>query len=162
MKKKLITGIITTVLGIVISVPVVGQAETTDTYSLRADANSDGVVDVSDYILVRKAINVNGSIRDGVVYPYVSGDLNDDGTVNYFDVLLVKNYLMGETAYISKDAADVNGDGEINVQDYTLIRKCANVHGQIQGNKILPYVVGDINNDSFLNAEDLEAYKQVI
>ena len=55
------------------------------------------------------------------------GDVNDSGTVNVQDVVLVQKYVLGlgTLTDAQKAVADVNGDGNVNVQDVTLIMQFA-------------------------------------
>jgi hypothetical protein len=51
------------------------------------------------------------------------GDVNNDGSINVLDVVLVKGYVLGLTTLTEaqKETADVNRDGAVNVLDVTLI-----------------------------------------
>lgn len=52
------------------------------------------------------------------------GDVNNDGAVNVYDVLLVRKHVLGFTPPLTAAqqlVADVNGDGDINVLDVNLI-----------------------------------------
>ena len=52
------------------------------------------------------------------------GDVNDDGLINVYDVLLVRKHVLGFTpplTAVQQLVADVNGDGAINVLDVNLI-----------------------------------------
>lgn len=47
------------------------------------------------------------------------GDVNTDGSVNHFDVVLLRDYLDGKDVELKNDLlADVNGDGVSDEQDY--------------------------------------------
>jgi len=57
---------------------------------------------------------------------FVLGDVNGDGIVNAFDVVLAKQGLVnGVTDAAEKKAIDVDGDGEIGVNDLVLISEFA-------------------------------------
>ena len=50
------------------------------------------------------------------------GDANGDGTMNALDIVIIVNYIFGETPdEFFFDNADVNGDGEINALDIVAI-----------------------------------------
>lgn len=55
------------------------------------------------------------------------GDINLDGAVDTDDILLVQRYLSGRSKLIAtrKKAADVTGDGKVNVLDLSLLKKLA-------------------------------------
>ncbi|MBO5914395.1 MAG: hypothetical protein J6Q72_03520, partial [Clostridia bacterium] len=53
------------------------------------------------------------------------GDVNNDGTINQYDYLLVKRHHF-ETRVLTSDEAlraDVNKDGSVNQYDYLLIAR---------------------------------------
>ena len=53
----------------------------------------------------------------GLVCPIedsVLGDLNDDGTLNVQDIIIMINIILGDEY---NEAADLSGDGIINIQD---------------------------------------------
>lgn len=51
--------------------------------------------------------------------PYILGDVNEDGSVNTMDAMLVVNHFVGNTELTGNRlfAADVNGDGFVNTLD---------------------------------------------
>ncbi len=49
------------------------------------------------------------------------GDLNGDDKINITDVRLLRSVLNGGTIDEPLDAADVNADGRIDMQDYDLL-----------------------------------------
>ena len=54
----------------------------------------------------------------------ISGNLNDDGTINSTDVILLRRYIAGGYGIsINEQAADVNADGKINSSDVILLRR---------------------------------------
>ena len=52
------------------------------------------------------------------------GDIDGDGTLSILDVTLGQRYLVGDVvlAETQKQAADINCDGQINVNDMTQIQ----------------------------------------
>ena len=50
---------------------------------------------------------------------YISGDINEDGTVNILDVILTINIILGIDEI--NQLADLNNDGLINILDIVLI-----------------------------------------
>lgn len=63
---------------------------------------------------------MNGKIT---MKSYTSGDVNEDGTINSKDSLLVRKYILGENVTINLSAADVNRDGIVNSKDSMILRK---------------------------------------
>ena len=52
------------------------------------------------------------------------GDVNDDGTVDVADVIVLRRYLVGGyEVTIDTTAADMDADGEITVADVVLLRR---------------------------------------
>ena len=52
----------------------------------------------------------------------IEGDANGDGEMNALDIVIIVNYIFGETPDVFFfDNADVNGDGEINALDIVAI-----------------------------------------
>tara|TARA_B100000959_G_C14975085_1_gene621242 strand:+ start:395 stop:2677 length:2283 start_codon:yes stop_codon:yes gene_type:complete len=49
------------------------------------------------------------------------GDVNNDGSVNVFDVITIVNYVLGEDENIDLSLADMNSDGSIDVFDIILV-----------------------------------------
>lgn len=56
---------------------------------------------------------------------YMLGDINDDGSVNVLDCILLKNKLLYDTEFNYRElkASDVNVDGEISSMDLVMLKK---------------------------------------
>ncbi len=53
---------------------------------------------------------------------WLCGDVNNDGTVNIFDITFIISYLyLGGPAPVSLESADVNHDGQVNIFDITYL-----------------------------------------
>ena len=64
-------------------------------------------------------------------YASQPGDVNEDGEINIFDMILLAEYIVGSTNEdISMEIADVNGDGVVDIHDMILIAR---------------YIVGEID-----------------
>lgn len=54
----------------------------------------------------------------------ISGDLNNDGTVDVFDfVLMRKNILKDKVSHAERRVSDLNGDSDINIADAVIMKK---------------------------------------
>lgn len=72
----------------------------------------------STYILTSEKLAV------GVETMFTYGDINDDGSIDTKDAVLIKKYLAGYTGLdINPDACDVNADGDITSADAVLLLK---------------------------------------
>ncbi|URZ15504.1 glycoside hydrolase family 48 protein [Clostridium felsineum] len=61
----------------------------------------------------------------GTLFPYVKGDVNDDGAVNGRDLMLLRQYVAGKVdgSKLDLNNADVNGDGVVNGRDIMELTK---------------------------------------
>lgn len=59
------------------------------TVRVRGDVNSDGVLDISDMVMMQKWLLKKGELTDAE-----AGDMNRNGTINIFDLCLMKQMLM--------------------------------------------------------------------
>lgn len=53
----------------------------------------------------------------------IKGDINNDGSVNVSDLVMLQKYLLGSEKVIDSEKADVNGDGIIDIFDNVRLRK---------------------------------------
>ena len=53
-------------------------------------------------------------IDDGSCEYSITGDVNDDGTVNILDIVQLVNMILSEDY---QESADLNGDGNLNILD---------------------------------------------
>ena len=63
-----------------------------------------------------------------VIYTYIPGDINGDGSVNNKDVLRLQKYLKGQNVEVVEAALDVNGDGKVNNKDATRLARWLKYH----------------------------------
>ena len=66
---------------------VVVPPTTPPVVKLAGDVNGDAIVSIGDYTLLKKYINTNG---DGIVINKENSDINEDGNVNFLDLLALK------------------------------------------------------------------------
>ncbi len=141
-----------------------------------ADVNGDGVVDLSDLSFL-----VNAYYKS-IAANYLRGDVNADGTVDNRDVQALADYLTGKGPAPSPMASgDMNQNGMVDLSDLTmLVNITTNTVTQTSGNVaaaslgagsssssldaggsptvpayVPPYIVGDVNADSRVNAKDI-------
>ena len=57
-----------------------------------------------------------------VTVSYLPGDLTGDGTVNIFDLILLKKYILNKNTVIYSNP-DTTGDGSVNIFDLILLKK---------------------------------------
>lgn len=57
------------------------------------------------------------------IVPPIKGDVNDDGTVNTADLVMLQKYILGSGAFINNENADINEDGVIDSFDNVGLRK---------------------------------------
>jgi hypothetical protein len=87
-----------------------------------------GHIHVGGYIPVETSIiAVEETVRTLINYleefNYTSGDVNDDGNIDILDLVVIMNYILGNTELSNTTslAADLNEDSIINIQDIILI-----------------------------------------
>ena len=56
------------------------------------------------------------------------GDLNGDGVVNAQDMVLIRNAIMGYAGAMPTIFDDITGDGKVDINDYTAVRKWIGKH----------------------------------
>jgi hypothetical protein len=89
-----------------------------DHYTATGTVGSDGVLTIK--FIVAADNNVDWlAFRDLWQFPSKNiGDANSDGKVDYEDVKAIARYIIGQTpANFNKGAADVSGDGRVNIAD---------------------------------------------
>ena len=96
----------------------------------------DGLVEDGEYpvdIEVEEVTDAEGNVtdataKDGAVIvdnTYAKGDVNQDGTVDNRDLIMIARYLVGLVEFSEKqiEAADFNNDGIVNNSDLVLIAR---------------------------------------
>ncbi len=103
-------------------------------YTEESLSELDGIVntDISGYSLAEQNLitehieKIKTAIAD-LVYRYVLGDVNDDGTINIIDARIALTAVSGTTelSLLQTLAADVNGDGTLTIIDARIILQAA-------------------------------------
>lgn len=150
MKKRFLAGILTAVLGVLAVAPVTGFATELDTLG---DVNKDGVVNISDYTLLKLAVQQKVFIENGKLTDEIIGDLNGDRVVDKEDLDVFDVYL---TQDLYAADADFNADRKVDISDRTRLKHAIQVTGQIMSDgTVQDYVTGDMDENGRLNTEDL-------
>lgn len=150
MKKRFLAGILTAVLGVLAVAPVTGFAAELDTLG---DVNKDGVVNISDYTLLKLAVQQKVFIENGKLTDEIIGDLNGDRVVDKEDLDVFDVYL---TQDLYAADADFNADRKVDISDRTRLKHAIQVTGQIMSDgTVQDYVTGDMDENGRLNTEDL-------
>lgn len=101
------------------------EAEIGDTYTISI---SNNVGDIVDKDLNKISLSAQSTIT---AVDYIPGDINDDGSINMLDVVVMSRYIVDGCKYdpngyavnINEKAADVNADTGINMLDVVLISR---------------------------------------
>ena len=59
--------------------------------------------------------------RDGYFRNINYGDLNTDDNIDIFDIIIMVNFILGESESINYEYADINHDGHVDISDIILI-----------------------------------------
>lgn len=89
------------------------------TYTFKWTYTKDGSVDRNDDCAYLDNVEVISSISG------ILGDVNNDGSVNVQDAMLVMRHAMGIGSNLDLSLADVNGDGTVNAADAAYIMRMA-------------------------------------
>ncbi len=68
----------------------------------------------------------NNDILAANCYNYVFGDINEDGTVNMKDIVLLQQYMNSWEVEIDSNIADVNHDMVVNMKDIVMLQQYMN------------------------------------
>ena len=136
---------------------IIGTATFPQYWSVRQSRSESGTVSVSEHFeawesmgmemgnMYEVAFTVEGYQSSGQADVYENtlyidehpgtehkpGDVNEDGEIDIFDMILLAEYIVGATdEEVSMEVADVNGDGVLDIQDLILIAR---------------YIVGEID-----------------
>ena len=67
---------------------------------------------------------MNGTVQVGTALNHLNGDMNNDGSINLKDVVILRRYIAGGwNTKIDAKTADINGDGSINLKDVVILRR---------------------------------------
>jgi len=96
-----------------------GSASNLVAVDIKSSGNSDGY-----WNMYRGSVERTGyyNISDDEECTNAAGDVNEDGTVNILDIVLVANAVLGGSlSGCGLEAADMNSDGTLNILDIVLI-----------------------------------------
>lgn len=80
------------------------------------DVNRDGVVDMSDSIMMRRYLK-----GEDVRLSVARGDWNQNGRIDYEDIRILDTVILGRMSAVLM--GDVNLDGSLNAVDLTMMRR---------------------------------------
>lgn len=101
------------------------EVEIGDTFNIAISSNAGDVIDKN---LNQISLSAQGLIT---AVDYTPGDINDDGSINMMDIVVLSRYIVDGCKYdpegyavnINENAADVNADTNINMLDVVLISR---------------------------------------
>ncbi len=59
----------------------------------------------------------------------IMGDANADGIFNIADIVMMRNYMLGQGRLLCTEAADLNSDGKVDIFDFCLMRRTLLANG---------------------------------
>ena len=114
----------------------------------KGDINGDGRIDEKDVTLVKEYLI---GLRTFSEYEFYLADMNDDKQITLTDMVLVLRVSLGENISDGDVLGDVNSDGRLDSQDYSLLL------AYVQGKATLTnraMAVADANRDGSINILD--------
>ena len=146
-----------------------------------ADANGDGTIDQTDYDLISK--NLNNYIAGDLTKPnyasltpltessIVYGDINDDGSITYSDLIQLLKYLSAvynsQITGIGYKNADINNDSKVDYVDAALLANhIASSESETKEPIAAPIteytLYGDVDNNGLIDGNDLVYLKNYL
>jgi len=108
---------VTTVPPVTTTVTTTTTTEATTTVTTTVTSTEPAVTTVPETTVTAPVTTVTEPVK-------VKGDVNADGVVNIFDLINLQGYILGTSNGFIADteAADISGDGFINVVDFILVK----------------------------------------
>lgn len=113
----------------------------------KGDVNFDGNIDLEDYKILCSVATTQKCQSYAIS---IAGDMDDDGAVDGFDVIILD--LMLNDMPPSRLKGDVNGDGKVDTADYGLLVKIVSTNAKITDNVM--FQRADINEDGAVDSFD--------
>ena len=113
----------------------------------KGDVNLDGKIDRDDYNIL---CDISVTQRIPNLIEKIAGDMDDDGTVDSIDVIILD--LMLNDMPPSRLKGDVNGDNKVDIDDYDLLVNIVSTNEKITDNVM--FQRADINEDGSVDAFD--------
>lgn len=114
----------------------------------KCDLNFDGIIDNEDYELICKICSTQYEQNDLMTY---LADLDNDGAVDGFDAIILD--LINNDMPPSRKKGDVNGDGNVDTEDYNLLVEIISTTEKITDN--IMFGRCDMNEDGAVDAFDV-------
>lgn len=115
--------------------------------ALKGDVNFNGVLDENDLEILRSIASLQKKVSYAVG---IIGDMNEDGTIDGFDVVILDLYLKEIPPSTLK--GDVNGDGVVDSADYDLLCLICSGKGKVKNNFM--FKRSDLNEDGAVDGFD--------
>lgn len=114
---------------------------------IKGDVNFDGKVDREDYKILSDIATLQLQESDDIL---TVGDLDEDGTIDGIDVIILD--LMLNDRAPSRLRGDADGDGDVDIDDYYLLVDISQTRARVTDN--LMFIRCDLNEDGAVDSFD--------
>lgn len=115
---------------------------------VKGDVNFDGNVDREDYKILSDIATLNLQETDDILSV---GDMDDDGTIDGIDVIILE--LMLNDMPPSRVKGDADGDGDVDIDDYDLLVAISQTRARVTDN--IMFNRCDLNEDGAVDGIDV-------
>lgn len=115
---------------------------------VKGDVNFDGNVDREDYRILSDIATLKLQEKDDILSV---GDMDDDGTIDGFDVIILE--LMLNDMPPSRVKGDADGDSDVDNDDYDLLVAISQTRARVKDN--IMFIRCDLNEDGAVDGVDV-------